>query len=243
MNSEEIQRACKEGDLKALEIVVTTNPSCINELDPKLGWAPLYRCTVYGIFESAEVLLQLGADPNIQNRLGQAPLHQASENNNVTLIKLLLKFKANPNLQQNDGDTPLHLACYKGYLDIVKLLLDEGADPNITNTVLGRTPLHCACERNNIEMVKILIAYKAEVDCRDKNNFLPSELTEDCEIVNILQEKLLQSSSKRSAAEEESNSKESIYEPESEKAILSSNRFVSVPQFSFGETKKSALFT
>ena len=146
MNPEEIHQACNKGDLKALESILKQSPNCLNTLDPKLGWPPLYRCIVYGILETAEILLKYGADPNVQNRLGQAPLHHTCETNQIFLTNLLLQYSADPDLQKNDGDTALHIACYKGHLEIVKVLLKAKANPNIPNKVLGRTPLHYAFE-------------------------------------------------------------------------------------------------
>lgn len=242
MNSEEVQQACKAGDLKTLQSIVKSNPCSLNALDPKLGWSPLYRCIVYGIFETA-MLLQLGANPNIQNRLGQAPLHQASETNQISLLKLLLRYKADPNVQQNDGDTPLHISCYKGHFEIVQILLAAGANPNLFNTMLGRTPLHYASECAYVEITKELLLYRADVTHRDKNNLLASDLASDSQILEFLREDCEKKQPyKEISIDEETNSKESIHEPESEKAMMSTNRFKSFPQFSFGDAKKSALF-
>lgn len=242
MNYDEIQKACKVGDLEALKSVMESSPSCIDELDSKLGWALLYRSTVYGMLETTESLLKLGADPNVKNRLGQAPLHQSSEKNSLVFTKLLLDYKANPNVQQNDGDTPLHIACSKGHPDIVNILLASKADPNIPNTVLGRTPLHCACEKGNVNVVKLLIQFKAEIFCFDKNCQSPKDLATSSEIINLLENRPSVAFDKKVSVEEEPSSKESTHEPESEKGILSTNRINQPSNFSFGEVRKSALY-
>jgi hypothetical protein len=236
MSIEAISKACQSGDLELLESTVKQNPSCINEVDCKLGWAPLYRTIVYGLHETAEKLLSLGADPNIRNRLGQAPLHQASENNQLDLARLLLRHKANPNLQQNDGDTPLHLACMKGCLEMTQILLRAGANPNSPNFLQGRTCLHYAVEVGQIDVIKTLLEFKACPYFKDKSGLVPADLTTDCKISGII------GNGFKTVQEEDSNSKDSVYEPESEKAIQSSNRFKNQPSFSFGEAHKSQLF-
>lgn len=237
MSIDDISKACQLGDLVLLESSIRQNPRRLNELDPKLGWAPLYRSIVYGLPETAEKLLLMGADPNIRNRLGQSPLHQASENNHLDLAKLLIRYKSNPNLPQNDGDTALHLACTKGFLEMTQILLRAGANPNSCNYVQGRTPLHYACELGQIDIIKTLLEFKANPQIKDKNSLVPGDLTADCKIVGLLENCCLSK-----VQEEESNSKDSIYEPESEKAIMSSNRFKNQPHFSFGEANKSPLF-
>lgn len=237
MSIDDISKACQLGDLVLLEKSIKQNPKSLNDLDAKLGWAPLYRSIVYVLPEAAEKLLIMGADPNVRNRLGQSPLHQASENNHVDLAKLLIRYKSNPNLPQNDGDTALHLACSKGFLEMSQILLRAGANPNSCNYVQGRTPLHYACEIGQIDIIKTLLEYKANPQIRDKNSLTPGDLTTDCKIVG-----LLENSNAIKIQEEESNSKDSIHEPESEKAIMSSNRFINQPHFSFGEANKSPLF-
>ncbi|OMJ84258.1 hypothetical protein SteCoe_14681 [Stentor coeruleus] len=242
MTSEDFQKACKLGDVKLIETAVKTCPSSLNELDPKLGWAPLYRTIVYGNENAAQALLSLGANPNIQNRLGQSPLHQASETNNIKLAKLLLNHKANPNIQQNDGDTPLHLACYKGSTEMALVLLKAGGDPNNVNLVFGRTPLHCACEKNIYPLVKSLLDFNALIYCKDKNGLLPGDLTSDIQISKLLDEKGCGKYCKTVINEEDTGPKDSVYEPEAEKGIQSTNRFKLGRQFSFGESQNSCLY-
>ena len=208
----------------------------------------MYITSILGNFEVAKLLLNLGADPNVQNRLGEAPLHQAAEKNNAEFTKLLLSYKANANIQQNDGDTPLHLACNKGHYEIVKILLSEGANPDIPNSVLGRTALHIACEKNHCLIVGLLVQNQAKVLIEDKNSIKPYELTTDIRILSLLSGC---ENSKFSKINEEAtigidealNSKDSTHEPESEKGIPSGRLCCTGHSFSFGEGSKSALYT
>lgn len=76
----DIQKACRVGDTSQLESILTTNPEMLNNLDEKLGWAPIYRAVICNQLAATELLLKFGADPNVCNRLGETPLHQAADN-------------------------------------------------------------------------------------------------------------------------------------------------------------------
>jgi ankyrin repeat protein len=94
----DIQKACRLGNVELLKSILTTNPAIINELDSKLGWAPIYRAVICGHYNVTEYLLKSGADPNTKNKLGETPLHQAADNGQHDLATVLLKHGADPNL-------------------------------------------------------------------------------------------------------------------------------------------------
>lgn len=97
---DDIQRACRLGDLLVLKKALDACPTGINSLDPKLGWCPLYRAVICGHVDLVRYLLQCGADPNERNRLGETPLHQAADAGNYKLTQALLEKRADANLQQ-----------------------------------------------------------------------------------------------------------------------------------------------
>ena len=180
---EEIQRACRLGDVSLLTKILSETPDFLNQVDTKLRWSPLYRTVICGHLEATEYLLGLGADPNIKNNLGETPLHQATDNSQAKLVKLLLRHKADPNLQQNgnnhtDGNTPLHQSAFKGDEKIVSILLSRGADPNISNCIFGKTPLHYAVEYSHEEVVKLLIGSNANIHLKDKAGRSPLEMSQ-----------------------------------------------------------------
>jgi hypothetical protein len=173
---EEIQKACRVGDVEALSRILNDHPDLLNSVDSKLRWSPLYRTVICGHIEATEFLLKQGADPNLKNNLGETPLHQATENSQAKLVKLLLKYKADPNSQQNDGNTPLHQSSYKGDESIVAMLLQYKADPNMENSVFGKTSLHYAVEYGHEEIIKLLMANNANPLLKDKTDRSPLDM-------------------------------------------------------------------
>jgi ankyrin repeat protein len=185
-SSDDIQTACRLGDVLLLKAALSRSFSKLNEKDLKLGWTGLYRSVICGHFETTELLLKSGADPNSKTKMGDTALHQAADNRQYKLAELLLVHSADPNIQQNDGETPLHLACFKGDLDMVKLLLFHKADPNIQNFTFGKTALHYAVDYSYSELITLLVSYNANADLKDKHGKSAKDISRSQEISTLL---------------------------------------------------------
>ena len=126
------------------------------------GMTALMTASVFGFTEAVKLLLQAGADPNIEqdrpvnevfitsslpktNTIRFTALIYASisERMNSEVVNLLLKAKANPN---QENALALMIAAQYGYPDIVQQLLKYGADPNSISNIDGSTALHCILE-------------------------------------------------------------------------------------------------
>lgn len=194
---EDIQRACRLGDRSLLKDALDTHPEGLNQMDVTLGWAPLYRTVICGHVETTQLLLDVGADPDIKTKMGETPLHQAAYNSQYQISKLLLDYGANPNIQQNDGDTPLHHAAFKGDINMVSLLLKFKGNPNLPNLVFGRTPLHYAVDYNHVKVAKLMMKYAGSIEVKDMSGKTPFGLAKTLEMTNILTK--AQSESEKSA--------------------------------------------
>nr|CAH7733076.1 unnamed protein product [Callosobruchus chinensis] len=95
--------------------------------------------------EAVDLLLEAGANPNIQNDKGRTPLHYTDV---LASAASLLKGKANPNIQDNRGETPLHYAASIGHADYVNLLIEKKANSNIQDKK-GATPLQIAIDNHH----------------------------------------------------------------------------------------------
>lgn len=184
--SEDIQRACRLGDLSLLKDAVLQYPSGINEKDGKLGWTGLYRSVICGHYDTSEHILISGADPNIKTKMGDTALHQAADNRQYKIAELLLKYNADPDIQQNDGETPLHLSCFKGDTDMAKILLEAKANPNIQNHTFGKTPMHYAVDYSYANIVALLLQNGANIEIRDKHGKTAKDIARNSDILNML---------------------------------------------------------
>jgi len=115
-----------------------------------------------------KLLLNKGANPNIQDRVGNTALMFAVNKGYKDIVKLLLNKGADPNLQTEYGNTALIWATKRTNKDIVKLLLNKNADINIQNK-LGSTALILATKKNNKDIVELLLNKNADINIQ--NNY------------------------------------------------------------------------
>jgi len=140
--------------------------------------------------EIAEILIQAGANPNMQNGYGHTALIRAM----LTIgydseVKMLIDKGANLDIQDSYGHTALIKAIIEGSEERVKMLIDAGANLDIQD-IGGTTALmHAAC-RDSIEMLKMLINAGADINVQDINGHTALDWTivtrNNQEIVNLI---------------------------------------------------------
>ncbi|WP_082347116.1 ankyrin repeat domain-containing protein [Bacillus sp. FJAT-18017] len=118
--------------------------------------------------ETVEMLIEAGANINVQNEQGQTPTMIAAYHNDVETAKVLIKAGADVNKQDDMKNNPFLYAGAEGYLDILRLTIQAGADPAITNRY-GGTALIPASEHGYTEVVIELLT-KTDVDVNHINN-------------------------------------------------------------------------
>ena len=139
------------------------------------GWLSLHTVVLKNSPEMAEVLLSLGADPNLEgtnpnwkNSYGYTPLRQAVRENSPKMVEILLKHGANPNLKGKYGDMLLlHQAVRENSPKMVEILLKHGANPNLKGKYGDMLLLHQAVRENSPEMVELLVKYGADLNLKD----------------------------------------------------------------------------
>ena len=144
--------------------------------------APLLAAIHAGDVESAELLLQAGANPNAKGeddwqpstlgafgrpvgRGSESPIHLAVASGQLPMVQILLKFKADPNDSQTDGQSVLFEALADTKL--LAALLEHGANPNVATDANRYSPLMRAASMGNAEIVALLLQHKADPNATD----------------------------------------------------------------------------
>lgn len=91
------------------------------------GWmtgTPLSAAAAGGHTAILLMLLETGADPNVQQAQGFTPLHSAAQNGDLEAVRALLEAGADPAVVSEEGVTAMELAEQAGDLVTVETLRD-----------------------------------------------------------------------------------------------------------------------
>ena len=103
----------------------------INQQDKK-RFSYLMRACIRNDTDIVQILLDYGANTNLENHQGKTALHYAVLHNNPTLITLLIKYGAKINKKDHQGRSPLYYSWrYVNNTTVFKTLVSLGADINI----------------------------------------------------------------------------------------------------------------
>ncbi|KAK1629906.1 hypothetical protein QYE76_004221 [Lolium multiflorum] len=133
------------------------------------GLSPL-MCAIYGIAPKriVELLLDRGANPNIENREGFTVLHVIATKKDLFfrdlfgIADILLSRGANVDSMSSEG-TPLHIAAQCGNVEMMEVLLKYKANPNRV-VRLFYAPLTLALFASSLKCVELLIKAGADVN-------------------------------------------------------------------------------
>lgn len=106
---------------------------CAVDIDDDMGSSPLHEACRMGNLRCVVALLDLGANPEKENRQGNTPFLSACAFSRPAIVDLFLRRKANGNKQNRTGNTGLHIAAKQGDLKVVKMLLAGKVNTRATN--------------------------------------------------------------------------------------------------------------
>ena len=134
----------------------------------------------------ARLLIENGADVNIQNIYGWTPLFLVATNGRLDIINLLIEFKADPFIKDDEGRTPLdvckkqevrklledYMEEYKKNPDKFKTItspLRDNETPSIENNQL----LFSAYDNNLSEVKRCIASKKFNINVQDNKGYTP----------------------------------------------------------------------
>ncbi len=152
-----------------------------------VGSGLLHQAARYRDSKMLDILLNLNADPNLEDRNGRTPLMHATLSNHVPSIERLVKSGADLEIKERKQFNALSLAVGEKKFWAVQALVDAGADVNATVGEKELTPLMIIStqhkskdrERNIIEgaepvdIAKLLIEQGADVNATTTQNETP----------------------------------------------------------------------
>ena len=150
-------------DWNGVESSISTED--INATQPD-GMSALFWAVYYEEADMVSLLLDAGADANVQNRYGLTPLIQSSITGNGEIISMLLDAGADANARTLQGDTALMNAAKAGSVQGVQALIEAGAGVEARDAYSFQSPLMWAAAFNQAEIVRILAENGADVNAR-----------------------------------------------------------------------------
>lgn len=118
------------GSLDAIKILIN-NGADVNKWNTLETATPLILAVFNENIDAAQILLDAGADTNVNSGQGDTPLRWSVEENNYDMVTLLLKYGGNGLIDEFGGDmglTALGIAASQLNIRMIKLLVDAGAN-------------------------------------------------------------------------------------------------------------------
>ena len=155
-----LMHAAAFGNLETLKLLLDAgaNANVHNDFDATaLLWAARDP-------DKARLLIERGADVNVQSRQGRTPLMIASlRRGGSAIVALMLAKGADVKVRSGRGGTALGLAASVGDPETIKLLLSAGADPNVADGI-GATPVNRGSDTGQPEALRLLIQKGVDVN-------------------------------------------------------------------------------
>lgn len=121
------------------------------------GCTALHYAVCLGHADATSILLQLGAEPNRQDKKGRTPAHCGCAKGQYETVRLLYNHGANLWLRNAKGDLPIHEAAASGRLELLQWLIEQKSNYVNSANNDGKTMLHIAAENDCIDICKVKI--------------------------------------------------------------------------------------
>ncbi len=117
--------ACFFGGYEAAELLITRGASVNARSANGMRNMPIHTAAAGNRTAIARLLLENGANPNVQQSGGWTPIQQSVDHYDRDTVQLLLEHGADPSIPQESGKTAFTIAEEKGFTELLELLNRE----------------------------------------------------------------------------------------------------------------------
>ena len=150
-----LHRAVKLDRIEAVKWLSNCSTVHINSKDNN-GNSPLMLAIELNKIETANILIEAGAEVKLKNNVRSTPLHIAANKGQINLCKLLLEKGVKIDELNMKRKTPLHYAIHNRFEELAFLLLKEGASTEYEDK-FGNTLVSLATGSRLPKLLKYLL--------------------------------------------------------------------------------------
>lgn len=167
---------CKEQNYKGFAELLTKYPNYPVDNKTVDGWTLLHIASYFDFSLAVKLLIQKGANVNIEEKSGTTPLLMAVSNKSVGCVDTLLQHEASIDKANKKGFTPLMSAAYNGNQEILEILIQNKPNIDLKDNN-GKNVFDYAQEKSQNHTIRSLLEkFKMESFIRltavtTKNNF------------------------------------------------------------------------
>ncbi|XP_034659764.1 protein phosphatase 1 regulatory subunit 16A isoform X2 [Drosophila subobscura] len=220
-----MHQACIDNNVQMLQLLLEYGADVDAQDSDK--WTPLHAAATCGHLELVRILIRHGANLLAVNTDGNMPYDLCDDENSLDFIEgemaqrgvtqelidetrssterimlrdLMELTRTGGDLEEPDYQcaTPLHIAAANGYVRVVEFLLEQHVNVDAMDKDLW-TPVHAAACWGHLEVLEMLAQCGADLNVRNKDDETPSDICEDPEIRERIEQLKTEQESKRLA--------------------------------------------
>lgn len=136
----------------------------------------VYIAAAYNSLEVLKLLLDRGADPNIEGGEHHTALQAACCCAYEEIVKILLEREVKVDIYGGAFGSALIAACYFDSTEIVARLIAKGSDINYASKGNHGSAIYAACTRQREDVVELLLKNGADINTYGSSNFSPLQV-------------------------------------------------------------------
>ncbi|XP_017843488.2 protein phosphatase 1 regulatory subunit 16A isoform X2 [Drosophila busckii] len=220
-----LHQCCIDNNVEMLRLLLDYGANVDAQDSDK--WTPLHAAATCGHLELVRILIRHNANLLAVNTDGNMPYDLCDDENTLDFIEgemaqrgvtqelidetrssteramlreLTEVARIGGDLEEPDyqGATPLHIASANGYVRVVEFLLEQHVNVDAMDKDLW-TPVHAAACWGHLEVLEMLAQCGADLNVRNKDDETPSDICEDPEIRERIEQLKTEQESKRLA--------------------------------------------